>query len=69
MHKLIDFWNSDLGRRVVKWGTSSLGLAISSGLIPLDTPLFGHFSVGTILMFLGYNTPTTIPQSVLNRLR
>ncbi len=58
MEQLIAFWNSDRGRRLVKWGMTSFGALISTGVLPLDTPIFGHFSLGGLLLFLGYNVST-----------
>lgn len=58
MEKLIEFWNTDKGRRLVKWGLSSFGALVSTGILPLDTPILGHFSLGGLLMFLGFNVST-----------
>lgn len=57
MDKLLAFWNSDLGRRVVKGVTVGIGALVSGGVLPIDMPV-GPFSVGQILIFLGIITPT-----------
>lgn len=55
-----DWWNSDRGRRVVKWALSVFSLMIAQGMIPLDTAV-GPFSLGQLLLVFGLNIPSAPP--------
>lgn len=61
MQKVLDFYNSPFGRKLVNWGTTAFGLAISSGLIPMDMPI-GPFSLGQILTVIGLRMPSVSVQ-------
>lgn len=61
MQRLIDFYNSPLGRKLVNWGTMSVGLLLASGVIPLDMPI-GPFSLGQLLAFIGARMPSVSAQ-------
>jgi hypothetical protein len=67
--KALDFYNSETGRRIFKWVTTALGVLLSSGTIPLDTPLVLGLSLGQILTIFGLGTPSAPPTAVLNRLK
>ena len=60
MRMLIDFYNSDAGRKIVNWGTTALGVLLAAGVIPLDMPV-GPFSLGQILTVLGLRLPSQPP--------
>jgi len=67
--KILDFYNSETGRRILKWVTTALGVLLLSGTIPLDTPVALGLSLGQILTILGLGTPSAPPTAVLNRLK
>lgn len=67
--KALDFYNSETGRRIVKWGMTAFGVLISSGKIPLDMPIVLGLSLGQILTILGLGQPSAPPQAVLSRLK
>ena len=55
--KWSEFYNSPTGRRVVNWGVTTVGVLLTSGVIPLDTPI-GPFSFGQLLTVLGLRMPS-----------
>lgn len=58
MQKIVDFFNSDWGRRIVKWAVTGLGVLVTSGTVPLDTPLFLGISLGQVLTIFGLAIPS-----------
>jgi hypothetical protein len=59
MDKLIGFYSSPLGRKLVNWGVTSLGALITSGVIPLDAPIPGlGVSVGWLVTLIGLRLPS-----------
>ena len=58
MQKLKDFYDSDVGRKLINWGTTALGLLLATGVIPLDTPI-GPFSLGQLITAIGLRLPST----------
>jgi hypothetical protein len=59
MDTILAWWRSEGGRRAVKWATTALGALVTSGAIPLDTPLFLGLSLGQVLVILGLSVPST----------
>lgn len=57
-----DWWNSERGRRVVKWGTTAFGVLVANGQIPLDMAI-GPFSLGQLLTIFGLAIPSAPPQA------
>lgn len=59
---LSDWWNSERGRRTVKWATSTISILIAGGNLKLDAPVpYLNVSFGTLLLILGLNIPSTPP--------
>lgn len=63
MQRIIDFYNSPTGRKIVNWGLMAFGLLLQGGLIPLDTavPIL-HVSLGTLLALVGARLPSVSSQ-------
>lgn len=60
MNKLINFYNSDAGRKVVNWGVAAFGGLVMTGVLPLEMAI-GPFTLGQLLLFLGLRLPSTPP--------
>lgn len=59
-----DWWNSESGRRAVKWVLSTISILIAGGNLKLDAPVpFLNISFGTLLLILGLNIPSAPPQA------
>lgn len=59
-----DWWNSERGRRTVKWLTSTISILIAGGNLKLDAPVpILNVSLGTLLLILGLNIPSAPPQA------
>lgn len=58
--KAKDFYNSETGRKLVNWGTTTLGLLLTSGVLPMDMPI-GPLSLGQLITILGLRLPSTPP--------
>lgn len=62
LSSLNDWWNSERGRRAVKWATSTVSLLIAGGNLKLDAPIpYLNVSFGTLLLILGLNIPSAPP--------
>lgn len=60
IEKWNDFYNSPFGRKFVNWGVTAFGLALQTGVIPLEMPI-GPLTLGQILTVLGLRLPSTPP--------
>ncbi len=60
MDKVIQWTQSEMGRRWIAWGSGALALMVQGGLIPLDAavPVL-NVSVGQLLMFFGIGVAST----------
>ena len=58
MQRIVDFYNSDTGRRLAKWLTVVLGGLIQSGAIPGDMPIGLGLSLGQVLTWTGLAIPS-----------
>ncbi len=58
MNALVQWTQSEVGRRVLVWASGALSLAIQGGLIPLDMAI-GPWSVGQLLAFFGLGVAAT----------
>ena len=58
LRPILDFYNSDLGRRLVKWLTVVCGALVQSGTIPIDMPIGLGLSLGQILTLFGLSIPS-----------
>ncbi len=58
IEKWTSFYDSPLGRKLVNWGVTAVGVLLTSGTIPLDTPLVLGLSLGQIITILGLRLPS-----------
>lgn len=62
MNAFIAWFSSEMGRRVLVWGSGALALAVQGGILPLDYPI-GPWSLGQLLQFLGIGVAATAGSS------
>jgi len=64
MQALLNFFQSEFGRRVGTWALVALGQAAQSGIIPLDYAIpFLGFTTGQLLTMLGIGVAATAGSS------
>jgi hypothetical protein len=58
MNAVMQWTQSEMGRRMIVWASGALSLAVQGGLIPLDYAI-GPWSVGQLLAFFGLGVAAT----------
>jgi hypothetical protein len=62
MNAVMQWFQSEMGRRVLVWASGALSLAVQGGILPLDYPI-GPWSLGQLLQFLGIGVAATAGSS------